>query len=302
MTVNLALDEDDKGLPLTNRHVFKQSVEETQSPIPSIKSKKFRKSKLSLEDKRISGKLSIFQKICFAVGGLPYQMTSNCLGLFIPTFLLEIAGLRPKDLSIILLYGKIWDAFTDPLIGYVVSKTNTKFGKLRPWILFSAPLAVLTYMMIWYVPDINKSDKLYWYLSFYCLFQTFLSCLHVPYTSLTMYLTHNQRERDSATGYRMGLEVTGVFMAAFIQGIMITIYGKKYNYCNDGLNSTLTDPLSSNKTISIDNLFNSTLLHDSPEPSYNKLAEGYMVSAGIMGFLISYAVLLLFLEQKKLKT
>ena len=44
-----------------------------------------------------------------------------------------IFKLRPKDLSIILFYGKLWDAITDPLIGFVVSKTNTKFGKLRPW-------------------------------------------------------------------------------------------------------------------------------------------------------------------------
>lgn len=86
-------------------------------------------------------------------------------------------------------------------------------------ILFSAPLAVFCYMMIWYVPDISRELKTFWYLGFYCLFQTFLSvkfiiksmfkinnqikfkCLHVPYTSLTMYLTPSQSERDSATGY-----------------------------------------------------------------------------------------------------
>ena len=65
---------------------------------------------------------------------------------------------------------------TDPLIGFFVSKTNTRFGKLRPWILFSAPFSILCYMAIWFVPGTDdKSLKTVWYLVFYCLFQTFLS-------------------------------------------------------------------------------------------------------------------------------
>jgi Na+/melibiose symporter-like transporter len=66
-------------------------------------------------------------------------------------------------------------AVTDPLIGYFVSKTNTRWGKLRPWILFSTPFALASYMMIWYVPNISEAWKTVWYLLFYCLFQTFLS-------------------------------------------------------------------------------------------------------------------------------
>lgn len=121
--------------------------------------------------------------------------------MFLPTFMLEIAGLRPRELSLILFYGKFWDAITDPVIGYIVSKTNTKWGKLRPWylitktttffliadllvhfvlrIIFFAPFAVISYMMIWYVPDLGDQfiSKVYWYLGFYCLFQTFLSVI-----------------------------------------------------------------------------------------------------------------------------
>jgi Na+/melibiose symporter-like transporter len=55
-----------------------------------------------------------------------------------------------------------------------------------------------------------------------------------------MYLTHNQKERDSATGYRMGLEVFGVFLAATIQGIMITIYGAK-SPCPSIANDTISN-------------------------------------------------------------
>lgn len=102
-----------------------------------------------------SGKLSLFKKICFAVGGLPYQMCGNALGLFIQPFLLEVAEvriklgldykrldkflffkIRPSQVSIVLFSGRGWDAITDPLIGFLVNRTNTRFGKLRPWYKF----------------------------------------------------------------------------------------------------------------------------------------------------------------------
>lgn len=282
MSPNFEADDDEKSRSLTPKIYISSNDLDISS-----KSKKQKRQK---QDKRISGELSVFQKLCFGVGGLPYEMTSNCLGLFIPTFLLEIAGLRPRDLSIILFYGKVWDALTDPLIGYVVSKTESRFGKLRPWIIFAAPFAVLSYMMVWYVPDIEKDLMLYWYLAFYCLFQTFLSCLHVPYTSLTMYLTHNQKERDSATGYRMSLEVLGVFLAATIQGVMITIYGMKFS-CKSlpstfhGLNETASNysDFMQNSSVASRISTSHVVAEIAETAGYNKLGEGYLVSAGIMG-------------------
>lgn len=228
-----------------------------------------------------AGKLSIVEKICFAMGGLPYQMCGNALGLFISPFLLEIAGLRPKQVSIVLFSGKGWDAVTDPLIGFFVNKTNTRFGKLRPWILFSTPFALISYMMIWYVPSIDRESKTFWYLVFYCLFQTFLSCLHVPYTSLTMYLTPCQAERDSATGYRMAFEVFGVLLAAGIQGAMITIFGSstKCNITNETSNLTF-------------------FKRDYGE---NSLDVGYLSSAALMSFIYFICSLATFFGTTEMK-
>lgn len=101
-----------------------------------------------------------------------------------------------------------------------------------PRILCSTPFAVLTYFLIWYVPPFEQG-KVVWYLVFYCLFQSMqtvsmsrghlvsplvpvcvrrwpdcvrslhaLQCFHVPYSALTMFISHDQKERDSATAYR----------------------------------------------------------------------------------------------------
>ena len=111
--------------------------------------------------------------------------------------------LRPAQVSLILLVAKAWDAITDPLVGFIVNRTNTRFGKMRPWfvlsalsrlnrmhiamliigtyvhmlhfsrIIGSAPFAMISYILIWYVPSVSRDWRTVWYLFLFCSFQTF---------------------------------------------------------------------------------------------------------------------------------
>ncbi|XP_064624351.1 sodium-dependent lysophosphatidylcholine symporter 1-B-like isoform X1 [Lineus longissimus] len=168
--------------------------------------------------------LPVWRRVCFALGGLPYQTTGNVIGFFIPVFLLEVANLNPFYVSVIVLTGKAWDAITDPIVGYLVSRTNTRFGKMRPWLMIAPPFTCVTYFFLWYVPDISDSGKLGYYFIIYCGFMTFESCVHVPYTSLTMYISDKQVDRDSCTAYRMIAEVTGLLFGVAVQGVMVNPY------------------------------------------------------------------------------
>ncbi|XP_010138124.1 PREDICTED: sodium-dependent lysophosphatidylcholine symporter 1, partial [Buceros rhinoceros silvestris] len=127
----------------------------------------------------------------------------------------------PFYASIILFVGRAWDAITDPMVGFFITKTPwTRFGRLMPWIIFSTPLAVVSYFLIWFVPDISRGQVM-WYLIFYCIFQTLVTCFHVPYSALTMFISREQSERDSATAYRMTVEVLGTVLGTAIQGQIV---------------------------------------------------------------------------------
>ncbi|CAL1528110.1 unnamed protein product [Lymnaea stagnalis] len=203
--------------------------------VPELESKqKYLRIEKTLEETDEQKELPLWRKLCFAVGGAPYQITSTVIGFFLNIFLLEVALLEPKYVSIILFSGKAWDAVTDPTIGILVQKTNTRWGKMRPWILFSTPMACACYFLLFYIPwgvkidekgnevvDASDSAKLGFYFAMYCLFQGFLTCLHVPYTAMTMYVTTLQKERDSITFIRMAFEVTGVLIAVIVQGLFV---------------------------------------------------------------------------------
>ncbi|XP_050569968.1 uncharacterized protein LOC118258350 isoform X2 [Cygnus atratus] len=186
--------------------------------------------------------LPLRRKLCYAIGGIPYQMTANALGFFLQIFLLDVVQLEPFHASLILFLGRAWDAVTDPAVGFLVSKSpRRKYGKLIPWIACSTPFGVLCYCMMWstLADGAPVSLKFLWYLFTYNFFQICMTCYHVPYSSLTMFLGGNQRDRDSATAYRMGMEVFSTLLGSGIQGQMVGAYhGHTTNGCSFG-NGTL---------------------------------------------------------------
>ncbi|XP_026718193.1 sodium-dependent lysophosphatidylcholine symporter 1-like [Athene cunicularia] len=171
--------------------------------------------------------LPLCRKLCYAVGGIPYQMTGNALGFFLQIFLLDVVQLEPVHASLIIFLGRAWDAVTDPAIGFLVSKSpRRKYGKLVPWIACSMPFGVLCYCLMWFtLSDATPASlKFLWYLFMYSFFQTCMTCHHVPYSSLTMFLGGTQSDRDSATAYRMGLEVLSTLLGSGIQGQIVGGY------------------------------------------------------------------------------
>ncbi|XP_040432078.1 sodium-dependent lysophosphatidylcholine symporter 1-like isoform X3 [Cygnus olor] len=118
--------------------------------------------------------LPLCRKLCYAIGGIPYQMTANALGFFLQIFLLDVVQLEPFHASLILFLGRAWDAVTDPAVGFLVSKSpRRKYGKLIPWIACSMPFGVLCYCMMWstLADGAPVSLKFLWYLFTYNFFQ-----------------------------------------------------------------------------------------------------------------------------------
>ncbi|XP_059585530.1 sodium-dependent lysophosphatidylcholine symporter 1 isoform X2 [Alligator mississippiensis] len=220
--------------------------------------------------KESNGKLSVCSKLCYAIGGAPYQITGCALGFFLQIYLLDVAQLDPFYASIILFVGRAWDAVTDPMVGFFISKTSwTRFGRLMPWIIFSTPFAVISYFLIWFVPDVS-SGRMMWYLLFYCMFQTLVTCFHVPYSALTMFISREQSERDSATAYRMTVEVLGTVLGTAIQG---QIVGKVDTPCIHS-----EEKAGINSSVAMEKV-NTT--HDTGSLTDTKNA--YMIAAGVIG-------------------
>uniref|UniRef100_A0A673BG84 Major facilitator superfamily domain containing 2B n=1 Tax=Sphaeramia orbicularis TaxID=375764 RepID=A0A673BG84_9TELE len=169
----------------------------------------------------LSQKLSISSKLCFAIGGAPKEVAASATAFFLQIYLLDVAQINAFQASMVLFIGKAWGAVTDPIVGFFITKTRwTKIGRLMPWMVGCTPFLVVAYFYLWFVPPFINA-RFIWYLGFYCLYQTLITCFHVPYSALTMFLSTEQKERDSATAYRMTMEVLGTLVGAAIQGQIV---------------------------------------------------------------------------------
>ncbi|XP_029900309.1 sodium-dependent lysophosphatidylcholine symporter 1-B-like [Myripristis murdjan] len=228
-------------------------------------------------------RLSVCSKLCYAIGGAPYQITGSALGFFLQIYLLDVAQLDPSYASIILFVGRAWDAVTDPTVGFLVSRSKwTRFGRMMPWILISTPFAVLSYFLIWYVPSVEHG-KVLWYLFFYCLFQSMQTCFHVPYSALTMFISSEQKERDSATAYRMTVEVLGTVVGTAIQG---QIVGGAIAPC---IPTEYDTPAGGN----------SSSEGDGPHMSLDTTKQAYMIASGVICAIYVFCAAILFLGVKE---
>ncbi|KAI3379729.1 hypothetical protein SNEBB_004382 [Seison nebaliae] len=183
--------------------------------------------------------VKIYEMILYGIGGLPYELCANAIGFYITAFLLEVAQIRAVYASAVVFAAKVFDAITDPLTGMCVSATNSKYGRTKPWVLGSTIPAIFCYLGLWYVPDgWSQHSKVMYYIFFNCAFGLFLSLLHVPYTTMVMYVTNNSTLRDRLTAFRMIFEAFGILASVVTQGLIIRMSGGSLGECDTDGNTT----------------------------------------------------------------
>ncbi|VDM31646.1 unnamed protein product [Hydatigera taeniaeformis] len=197
-------------------------------------------------DPTIRKPMPLWRKLAFASGGLPMQMMQNVISFFLPLFLLETVSLAPYFLSVILLAARISDAVTDPLVGMLVLKTKSRFGQKRPWILFSTPVFVASFFALFYAVYWPAPAKLCFYLISIIILQFGLTSFHIPYSSLTMVLTHIPEERDLLTAFRMFSEVLAILFGVAVFGAIIAPY-RVVSSCEDSVFTNGTVDTNSTK-------------------------------------------------------
>ncbi|XP_077991592.1 sodium-dependent lysophosphatidylcholine symporter 1-like [Glandiceps talaboti] len=196
--------------------------------------------------------LDTLSKLSYGVGGMTFLVLAGVLCSYLPLFLLEVAMIKPAHASVVLFGGRAWEAIANPICGIFVNKLDSRFGKMKPWIVCSLPFVLLSYFLIWVVPGVSNDLKFVYYIFIYCAHLTFITCYNLPYVSLTMFLSNNQQDRDSATAYRIGFSVIGivlgnVIMSQFLAANSDSADGSFVNInVNQTLNSTLP-PLERNQ-------------------------------------------------------
>jgi GPH family glycoside/pentoside/hexuronide:cation symporter len=175
-------------------------------------------------------KLSLKTKLGFGVCDLGGNLFFTLMGFWLLNFFTDTLGLIPALAGISIMIGRIWDAITDPLVGYISDNTYTKWGRRRPYIFFGAIFLFIFMIVMFYNPGIKDQTTLFWWCTIVlCLLFTAYTFTSIPYSSLTPEITTDYNERTSLNGYRMSFAIVGTFIAAGLAFPIIDAFSKKFN-------------------------------------------------------------------------
>ncbi|MCX6237321.1 MAG: MFS transporter [Bacteroidia bacterium] len=171
--------------------------------------------------KTTSQKVLVFEKIGYSLGDLAANLVFQTLITYLAYFYTDIYGLKSTDASIIMLVVGLTAAFIfNPIIGVLADRTNSKWGKFRPWILYTAiPLGVVA-LLAFSTPNFSYKGKLIYAAATYSLLLMLYASSNLPYSALSGVISGDMGERNSISSYRF---VAVMFAQFFVQVFMLPI-------------------------------------------------------------------------------
>jgi len=171
--------------------------------------------------KSSSQKLSVREKIGYSLGDLAANLVFQTLMTYLAYFYTDIYGLDANDATAIMFtVGTIAAFGFNPIIGAIADRTNSKWGKFRPWILWTAiPLGIIS-VLAFSTPDFEYKGKLIYAIITYTLLLLLYAASNLPYSALSGVITGDMKERNSISAYRF---VAVMFAQFFVQVFMLPI-------------------------------------------------------------------------------
>ena len=122
---------------------------------------------------------------------------------YLPIFYSDIFNLSLTHTATLMFVTRVWDAVSDPMMGAISDRTNTRWGKYRPYLLwFSLPFAV-SGVLLFTTPDCAEQGRLVYAYITYILMMTVYTCINVPYASMLGVITSDSYEKTVFSSYRM---------------------------------------------------------------------------------------------------
>ena len=174
-------------------------------------------------------KLPVLEKIGYSLGDAGANFVFKTMIMFQLFFYTNSMGIAAWKAGSLLLVARLWDAFFDPMMGVIADRTDTRWGKFRPWILWSALPWGIVMILAYTTPDYEERGKLIYACVTNILLMTLYSVNNTPYSALTGVMTGDINERTSLSSYRF---VSAMIAQLIVAGFTLPLVAK-FGHGND---------------------------------------------------------------------
>lgn len=158
-------------------------------------------------------KPSLGEKIAYALGDAAAGgITWKIMSIAFPLFFTNVFGLSFADTAALMLIARLFDVVTDPLMGSLADRTQSRWGTYRPWLIFGAIPLGLVFALLLYTPDFGPVGKRVYAYVLYLLMMAVYTAVNVPYGSLLGVMTDDDNEKNQFSSYRM----VGAYAMGFV--------------------------------------------------------------------------------------
>ena len=172
-------------------------------------------------------KLSGGEKFAYGIGAVGKDMVYMLSASYILYYYQDIMGVSAVAMGIILFVARVFDAFNDPIMGVLVAKTKTRWGKFRPWLFVGTVLnAIVLYLMFAAPPTLSGSGLVAYAATTYILWGVTYTMMDIPYWSMVPAFTESGREREGLSALARSCAGVGSAIISIITVLSVSALGK----------------------------------------------------------------------------
>lgn len=173
--------------------------------------------------------INLREKIGYGFGDMASSMFWKLFGSYLMIFYTDVFGLPAAVVGTMFLITRIWDSAFDPIVGILADRTNSRWGRFRPYLLYLALPFALIGVLTFMTPDLSDTGKIVYAYITYSLMMMVYSAINVPYASLLGVMSSDPKVRNVLSTYRMTFAYIGSFIALLLFMPMVNFFSSGHN-------------------------------------------------------------------------
>lgn len=170
-------------------------------------------------------KVSILEKVGYGLGDFSCNLFWQPILMFLLIFYTDVFGISPSAAAMLFLVARVWDAINDPIMGALIDRTKSRWGKFRPYMLFGAIPFGLFAVLTFTVPNLDGTAKLIYAYVTYIGLGMIYTVVNTPYSALSSSITQDPTERSNLSVIRMLFAMGSTAIVIIGMPILTGIFG-----------------------------------------------------------------------------
>lgn len=171
-------------------------------------------------------RITVGTRVAYGCGDTACNIVFGMISTLLTLFYTDYAGVSVATVGLVMLISRVFDGTSDVIMGFIVNRTNSKWGKARPWIIWMAVPYCIAAVSLFTVPQTSDTLQFWYIFVTYNLCTTvFYTAINVPYGTLSTMMTRESKERDLLSVFRMAMAPVGRIISVTFTMPVVKLFG-----------------------------------------------------------------------------